>query len=232
MHFSTLRGGAEDAYSQYNLCDYTGDAPNHVSDCRKQFATALGISVERLWFPRQVHGTTVVRVDGSTPQGVEADAVITNEKGLCIGVSTADCVPLLIADRKGRGIAAIHAGWRGTVEHIAGRAVEALIDLTGGTADELVAMIGPSISPEAFEVGEEVAEAFRAAGRTDCVLGGYRKPHVDLRQANVMDLLDAGLDLLHVDCTPACSWSSPQHLFSARRLGIQSGRTASCIMMQ
>lgn len=238
VHFSTER--------EYNMCDYVGDDPIRVTDCRKQFAAALDLPVERLWFPRQVHGTTIIEVDSETPHALEADAVITTEPGLCIGVSTADCVPVLLVmmgktgedgldDGKEApiGIAAIHAGWRGTVKHIVSKAVARLIEVTGGDASHIVAAIGPSISPDAYEVGEEVAAEFVQAGRSDCVVRyGYPKPHIDLWQSNVMDLMEAGVDLGNIDCTPVCTWSNEDRLFSARRLGIRSGRISTCILMK
>lgn len=234
-HFATLRGVCDSlsAYSQYNLCNYSGDAPEHVAECRKAFADALGIPVARLWFPRQVHGTGVIVADFSTQPDQEADAVITLQKGLCIGVSTADCVPVLLYDPEKHACAAIHAGWRGTVKHIVRQVVEQMCQLTGGDPSRLLAMVGPSISPEAFEVGEEVAQEFVAADRADCIRReGFVKPHIDLWQANVMDLLEAGVELDRIDCTPLCTFQNPELLFSARQLGINSGRIVTCIMMK
>lgn len=228
VHFCTER--------EYNLCDYVGDDPVRVTGCRKQFADALDLPVSRLWFPRQVHGTEIVVVDAETPC-TEADAVITTQANLCIGVSTADCVPVLLVMKRPDGVilgvAAVHAGWRGTVRHIVRDAVGRLVEVTHGCAADVVAAIGPSISPEAFEVGEEVAEQFMQAGRGNCVIRhGYPKSHIDLWQANVMDLMEAGVDLGNIDCTPVCTFYNDSKLFSARRLGIRSGRIASCIMMK
>ena len=115
-------------------------------------------------------------------------------------MSTADCVPVLLCDPRNHVVAAVHAGWRGTVRHIVRLAVERMVSLSGGQATGIKAAIGPSISPAAFEVGDEVADEFRRAGRGECVVGGYAKPHIDLWQANVMDLLESGVDLCDVDC--------------------------------
>jgi len=199
-----------------------------------------------VWMPRQVHGTDIVIVDETTPyndslelQEVDADAVITQQAGRWIGVRTADCVPVLLADPVTRTIAAVHAGWRGTVRHIVRSTVEKMQKAFGVNPANIVAMIGPSICAESFEVGEEVAAAFAAAGRADCVirktlspLGSwipYSKPHVDLWQSNAMDLFEAGVALDQVDCTPLCTYQNEKVLFSARQQGIETGRIVSAI---
>lgn len=235
-HFFTLRGASDfhtDPYGEINLCDYVGDSPEHVRMSRRRVAEALSIGVGDLRFPRQVHGCEIAVVDAFSPVDVEADAVITCEAGLCIGVSTADCVPVLFADTQGRAVAAVHAGWRGTVAGIVRKAVGRFCEVAACRPDEIVAVIGPSISPEAFEVGDEVAECFREAGFGDCILRKeYLKPHIDLWQANAGQLLDAGVQLEMIDCTPLCTYTSYNRLFSARRLGTASGRIASCIMLK
>lgn len=201
-----------------------------------------------VWMPRQVHGSEIVIVEEKTPvdessaiQPVDADAVITQVKGRWIGVRTADCVPVLLYDPETRTVAAVHAGWRGTVKHIVKKTVEVMQATLGVKPELLLAMIGPSISAESFEVGEEVAEAFVSAGRGDCVLRqtlspqgrliSFAKPHVDLWQSNAMDLLEAGVELDHIDCTPLCTYQNEDVLFSARQQGIETGRIISAICL-
>lgn len=201
-----------------------------------------------VWMPQQVHGTTIIEVDTKTPMDVnldrqpfDADAVITHEKGMWIGVHTADCVPVLLYDPRQGTVAAVHAGWRGTVKHIVSLTLQKMRDEMGSQMSEVLAMVGPSISPEAYEVGEEVAEEFVKAGRGECVLrtlwgpnGRQRlsKPHVDLWQSNVMDLLEAGVDLQHIDCTPWCTYEHYQEIYSARREGIGTGRIVTAIRLK
>lgn len=201
-----------------------------------------------VWMPKQVHGTDIVIVTPEMPldesaelQPVEADAVITTRKELWIGVRTADCVPVLLCDTEKKVIAAVHAGWRGTVQHIVKKVVMKMSEEFGCNASDILAAIGPSISPESFEVGEEVALAFQQAGREDCVLRqiwGNRgmqplsKPHIDLWQSNVMDLLEAGVDLQHIDCTPLCTYQNYQDFYSARKEGIETGRIVSAIRFE
>lgn len=194
-----------------------------------------------VWMPRQVHSAVVCEVDSADAPIPEADAVITRQPGLWIGVRTADCVPILLCDPVQRVVAAVHAGWRGTVAHILRITVEQMISTQGCHSSDLYAAIGPSISPEAFEVGEEVADAFVRAERADCVLRqiwgpqglqALAKPHVDLWQSNVMDLLDCEVPLEHIDCTPWCTFSHDDVLFSARRQGIGTGRIVSAIQIK
>lgn len=187
-----------------------------------------------VWMPRQVHGTMIVNVNSMTDEVVEADAVITNQRGLWIGVRTADCVPVLLCDVTSGVVAAVHAGWRGTVNHIVAKTVRQMVRDFGCRPEAISAMIGPSISPERFEVGEEVADAFVNSGREDCVLRNIlgrplTKPHVDLWQSNVMDLEEEGIQLDKIDCTPLCTFDNQDLVFSARREGINTGRIVSAI---
>jgi len=201
-----------------------------------------------VWMPQQVHGATIVVVDANTPmdltlecQPLDADAVITREKGMWIGVRTADCVPILLYDPKQGIVAAVHAGWRGTVKHIVKLTLRKMQVEMDSLMSDVFAMVGPSISPEAYEVGEEVAEEFLKAGRADCILRAFWgpsgkqpivKPHIDLWQSNVMDMLEEGIDLQHIDCTPWCTFEHYQEIFSARREGIGTGRIVSAIRLK
>lgn len=187
--------------------------------------------------PHQVHGSRIVELEDPMQAVTDADAVITRLTDQWIGVRTADCVPVLLVDTTQHIVAAVHAGWRGTVAHITRLTVQRMVEM-GGSIANIYAAIGPSIGPDAFEVGEDVALAFANAGRGDCVahnmwgpLGRVPllKPHVDLWQSNVMDLVDAGVELDHIDCTPCCTYSNNDVLFSARREGIGTGRIISAI---
>lgn len=231
VHFCTLRGGNDSPYARINLCDYTGDDPRHVALSRKLFADCLGIAVEKMWFPRQVHGTRVMVVDSSAPAGQQADAVITSEREQLIGVSTADCVPVLLYDRCKRVVAAVHAGWRGTIGRIVEKTVEAMKSNYECHPSDILAVICPSISLESFEVGSEVADKFVNEGYSDCISFDYPKPHIDLWKANVKQLVAMGIEEQNIDCSPICTFQNGDILFSARRLGIESGRMISAIIM-
>src|SRR5688572_3343674 len=138
--FSTRRGGVSTGrYATLNLGAKWGDDPAHVEHNRRRVAAAGGFALERLYTARQVHGARVALiVEGVVPARVaeaEADALVSTVAGAALGVFTADCVPILIADSDGRA-AAVHAGWRGTVAGVAAAAVEALVS-TGARRESL-----------------------------------------------------------------------------------------------
>ena len=237
--FSTERHCTEQAapYDGFNITHYCGDEGEHVRRCREQLCAQLGIQDSRLIVPRQVHG---VRIEEVTEQhlGVafeDTDALITRLAGVCIGVSTADCVPLLMYDRVTGAIAAAHAGWRGTVGRIGVQTLQAMQEAYGTKADDVACVVGPSIGPEAFEVGEEVYETFAEAGfPMDDI--AYRHPatqkwHIDLWQANVWQLMQAGVQENAIQVSGVCTYMNHARFFSARRLGINSGRMFTGIMI-
>jgi len=233
--FSTQRGLPTGPYSSFNITHYCGDSPEHVARCRAELAAWLGIPAERIVLPRQTHGTEVRAVTASTPpEALEGiDAVMTDEPELCIGISTADCIPLLLFDPVHRAVAAIHAGWRGTVQHIAEKAVRKMQRTYGTAPAHLQAVIGPGISREAFEVGDEVYEAFRQAGfdmtRITVRCGKW---HIDLPAANRLQLESAGLKPERIQDCGICTFGNPEIWFSARRLGLRSGRIFTGIMLE
>lgn len=232
--FSTRRGPATGPYASFNITHYCGDRPDHVARCRTELAARLGIPAHRIVLPRQTHGSEVRTVTAATKadelEGV--DAVTTSEPRLCIGVSTADCIPLLLYDPDHRAVAAVHAGWRGTVQRIAEKAVEAMRRAHGSDPQRLRAVVGPGIGREAFEVGDEVYAAFRAAGfDTTAIACRHDKWHIDLPAANRLQLTGAGLRDEHIHDCGICTYSHPETWFSARRLGIQSGRIFTGILL-
>lgn len=234
-HFITTRNGAVSgsSYSSFNMCDYVGDDPMSVEYCRQRMARQLEIPVANLLFPRQVHGDRIAVAEDLSLLD-ECDALITNQPHLCIGVSTADCVPILLYSPQKQVVGAVHAGWRGTVMHIAAKTVRRMCELYGCEPSGIVAGIGPSISSDSFEVGEEVAQAFREAGFIEVGLRNNitGKPHIDLWEANRQDLLQAGLISEKIEIAEICTYKNPSRLFSARREGIKSGRIASAIMLK
>ena len=189
-------------------------------ESRRRVAAALAPR-GRLLLLKQVHGACVVRApwDG-TP---EADAGTASAPGLLLGVETADCLPVFVVDPHRRALAAAHAGWRGTAQGVAARAVEALL-AEGSRAHDLVAALGPCIGPCCYEVGEDVRAAFGAGGDGLFRPGPAGKPHFDLRQANARQLVAAGLRaeaLAHVD---ECTRCRADLYHSYRRDGRGAGR--------
>jgi YfiH family protein len=158
LAFCSERSGGVSAppYDSLNLGDHVGDDEAAVAENRRRLASQLQA---RPVFLKQVHGCGVVQLDRDTPDGIEADACWTTERGVACTMMVADCLPVLLADRAGQVVGAAHCGWRG----LAGGVLEALwaqMAPLAGAPQEVVAWLGPCIGPEAFEVGPEVRTAF------------------------------------------------------------------------
>src|SRR6266545_227370 len=200
-----------------------------------QVAASLGIAASHLLLIRQVHRADVaIARRGRTGEWAwpEADVIVSNDPGSAIGVRVADCVPLLLADRRLRVVGAAHAGWRGTVQDAAGAAVRALAREFGSVPADLVAAIGPCLGPCCGEVGDEVVEAFRSAGHPGAALerwftrGPSGRPHVDLWTANSDQLIAAGLPRAHVHVARLCTKTHASLLHSYRVDKEDAGRMA------
>jgi hypothetical protein len=180
----------------------------------------------------QVHGTRVaVVLDGNTSRDeLEGyDALTTNVRGVTIGVRTADCVPILLHDPVRHAVAAVHSGWRGTVADILGHTIATMRDIWQTDARDLVAVIGPSISRQSFQVGQEVADAFARQGfpmqailtdegpRQECTMHGGL--HIDLWEACRWLLVRAGMDEGRIHVTGQCTYLQSDLFYSARREG-------------
>lgn len=202
---------------------------------RAQLATAMGIEEQWLYMPSQVHGTRIARVDKSTPKEelLETDALISNEKGLCIAVMSADCVPILLYDTKNRAVGTVHAGWRGTVAKILEKTLAAMQLHFGTRGEDLLAGVGPSVSQESYEVGGEViAAVVQAFGAENGLLlpqPGNNKAKLDLWKANTRQLLNFGVAPASIEVANLCTVKQNQHFFSARKG--DSGRFAAGIML-
>lgn len=238
LHFVTTRRGGVSAgnYASLNLSEYCGDDPAAVRQNRQRLCAALGILPENLCVPRQVHGDRAALCESSATLAGEADALITGEPGICMAVSAADCVSVLIYAPDRKMAAAIHAGWRGTAAHIVTKTLCRMTEEWHCDPRRMLAGIAPAISAEAFEVGEEVCEAFAAAGM-DMKAVSKRNPatgraHIDLKEANRRQLLDAGLTDSHIEVSDLCTYARPDEFFSARRQGINSGRMLAGIMIK
>lgn len=218
---NSYREGCKDPASPYDgfsVCTYTGDNVVHTQECLEQLSREIHVSAECIFMPRQVHGTRVAVVGTDNLDG--ADAVIVTGSGKAAAINTADCVPVVIIDEERQIAAAVHAGWRGAV---AGVIQETVARMKALGAHNMKGFIGPCICRECFEVGEEVATFFPEK----FIDRSKRKPHVDL-PAYVKDVLnDSGVTVSvgQPPCT-RCEW---HHYFSARRLGIQSGRNLTLV---
>ena len=140
-----------------------------------------------------------------------------------IGIQTADCLPVLLVDPRRRQVAAAHAGWRGTVKGVTRAAVLGL-EARGSRPPDLVAALGPGIGACCYEVGEELREAFGPAGSEFFRAGPKGKPHLDVRAANVRQLVDSGVPPESIHHLPDCTFCLPDRYHSYRRDGKGSGR--------
>jgi polyphenol oxidase len=225
--FTTRQGGVSvGRYATLNVGERWGDAPEAVAENRRRIAQAGGFSLEHLRTVKQVHGHAVLRAR-ELQAGSEADALWAHrdEAPLVVGVLTADCVPVLLVDRRGTVACAIHSGWRGTVTRIVVHAVETLRE-AGVTPDELLAAIGPCIEQDAFEVGEEVASQF---DETHVMRPPGARPHVDLVGACRVQLLEAGVPEAAIERVGGCTHRHVDRYFSYRRDGAGIGQMLSFV---
>lgn len=250
---TTRQGGvSEGPYASLNLADHVGDRPEAVAENRARLRAALELPAEPAWL-RQVHGTRVAGAAAAPgPEPTEADGACTDRPGVVCAVLTADCLPVLLSDRAGTRVAALHAGWRG----LAAGVLEAGVGALACPPRELIAWVGPGIGPQAFEVGDEVREAFVAGtpahGRFFTPRGGSAaapagagagaphpagapsKPHggpwlADLPGLARSRLLEAGVG--HVTVSGACTFRDRERWFSYRRDGGVTGRMATLIWL-
>jgi len=242
--FSTTRQGgySEGRYGEFNINRYCGDSEEAIRQNRSWLCLHLGISDERLIMPHQVHLTEMAVIDEAFLQlsaeerlarleGV--DALMTDVASVCIGVSTADCIPVLLFDPVHQAGCAIHAGWRGTVQRIVEKAVAKMTAVYGTHPADLVAQIGPGIHLDSFEVGDEVYDAFAREGfRMELISKKYEKWHIDLPECNRQQLLSVGIPASQIAVSPVCTFQQSDRFFSARRLTVNSGRIfTGCIIM-
>ena len=191
-----------------------------------RLATGWPPETETLVTLRQVHSDRVLEAQAAGCAG-EADALITNRPGLPLSIRTADCLPILIADFRTRSIAAVHAGWRGTLLGVLPKTVQAMAERFGTRMEDLSIAAGPAIGPCCFEVGPEVARQFRHLfpERTDL----DRQTTIDLAEANRRQLRHIGVsDAQFVPC-PDCTFCNPDTFHSYRRDRDASGRMVSAI---
>ena len=242
---TTRHGGCSTGnYASFNCTPYTGDHPDCVRKNQELLCAALPFTPRELVIPFQTHGISSLIIDEtylnathserqSMLQGV--DALITRTPRCCICISTADCIPILLYDKEHHAIAAVHAGWRGTVRHILAHTLRRMHATCGTEGKDIIACIGPGIYFASFEVGDEVHEAFRAEGFPMEQISAWKpethKYHIDLWKANHLQLSDFGVPSRQIETAGICTYRQHEDFFSARRLGIKSGRILSGIML-
>jgi len=221
--FSTRAGGVSTVYGDADLkLGFTkDDSPNAVRENRRRFVAAVaGEPDVPLTAIRQVHGTKIAIVRENPREPLEADGLMTATPGIILGVQAADCVPMLLVDLRLRVVAALHAGWRGTVPGMAARSIEKMRDEFGSAPQDIIAAVGPSIGVCCYEVGDEVrAEFDRAFGYAKELFHGR---NLNLWEANRRQLLDAGLSDEAVtvlgECTGCARTGDGQRKYFSHRM--------------
>lgn len=216
--FFTRRGGASSGiFAGLNCGPGSTDLREAVSINRDRVAEALGLAAGALVGVHQVHSADVVTVTEPPAAPVRADAMVTATPGLALTVLTADCQPVLFADRAAGVIGAAHAGWRGALCGVL-EATVAAMEALGARRGEVVAIIGPTISQRAYEVGPEFLDAFLAEDRDYSRFfagGAGDRVHFDLPGFGLHRLRGAGV--ARAEWTRHCTYSDPERFFSYRR---------------
>lgn len=229
--FSTRIGGVSGfPENSLNLAGFDEDSAENIYENRRRFLKLFDGNFEltTVW---QVHGDGVKIVENSEDAKNDEekfDSLISNLENLLIGVKTADCVPVLIGDPKTKSFAAVHAGWRGTVESIALKAIEKMQNEFGAKPEDLICAIGPAATCKNYEIGQDVINAFDKKFST----GGKlfietRKGHalIDLHLANKDQLLSIGVKAENIFIAPLCTMERTDLFFSYRREKKSYGKT-------
>jgi purine-nucleoside/S-methyl-5'-thioadenosine phosphorylase / adenosine deaminase len=239
--FTTRLGGVSpEPYASLNLAslrkDPDADANTNVAENFRKVRKALGCRQHIRVQVNQVHGKDVWLPPAKPVRPMDApraDAVVSDRAGQLLMVRVADCVPVLLSDKDGRVVSAVHAGWRGIIAGVIGSAVGALTRLSGADASCVVAAVGPCIGVNRFEVGPEVAQAFDEAGLADAVNNhDWDRPHVDLPAAVAHQLQRAGVHSPRIDRTDRCTFDHAGDFFSHRRDHGRTGRQAALIAIR
>ena len=253
--FSTSHGGVSSLHGEkiLNLAFTEWDERDNVRKNRRLFQSAINADALTLVALKQFHSDIVCDFSAVPDEACNGDASITNSQKLLLGVQTADCVPILLVDPKHRAVAAVHAGWRGTLHRIVEKTIGRMTMQYGTRPDDLLAAIGPAIGGCCYEVGTEVAAAFQSqferapewfdelrTGDEPNPLQwlnqfppGHRPPpknvRLDLRKANRAQLLDAGVHAQNIFVSDLCTACRQDLLFSYRKQGAESGRMMAAI---
>lgn len=243
--FTTRAGGvSEGMFSTLNLSFTRGDEPAAVMENYRRLAQVFQKTPEDFVCTDQTHTTNVLRV-GQQQRGygvtkakpyTDIDGLITNEPGVILSTFYADCVPLYFVDPAHKAIGLSHSGWRGTVDRMGEKTLEAMRDAFGTNPSDVIAAIGPSICQDCYEVSEDVAErfydAFAGHGEEILMEKGNGKYQLDLWKANEIVMLEAGVLPEHLAVTNICTCCNPMQLFSHRASQGKRGNLGAFLMLK
>lgn len=221
-------------FAWLNLAFHVGDDPERVRENRRILARQEGFELSRLVAAQQVHGSSVrlVSRDDSGRGALsyedalpDCDALVTAEEGLPLLILVADCAPVLLVDPARRVCAVVHAGWRGALASIAGETIETMSREFGTRPGEVLAAIGPCLSVENLEVGEEVAAQVEVQDAASVVRAErWIKPHLDLRGLIRRGLVQVGVNEANLEVSPLCPKERSEVFFSHRGQNGRAGR--------
>ena len=237
---SVAYGAADAAHGDLNLGFTAEDDTESVRENRRRLVERVSGSAEtRLAVIRQIHSGASVVLRAGEPlwsESPQADGILSDQPGVLLAVQTADCIPVLVADRERRVVAAFHAGWRGTAQRIVEQGVARMRTEFGSQPEHLVAAIGPGIGGCCYAVGEELHARFRAEFDDGAAL--FRRStgetfagelFLDLTEANRRQLLAAGVVAQRIAIIGGCTACQPQRFFSHRAQRGRTGRMMSVI---
>lgn len=258
--FSSRIGGVSQGYyASMNLSTNGEESMEVILENYRRIASVLGESVEQFVKSKQTHTTNVMRVTREDAgKGItkplsytDVDGLITNEPGLVLSTTYADCVPLYFVDPVHKAIGLSHSGWRGTVGKMGKQTLLAMKDAFGTESKDVICAIGPSICKDCYEVSEDVVMAFEDAfsknmhllkredKSADAENGNelfYKKENgkyqLDLWNANKLVLLEAGVLEDHIQITDLCTCCNPDYLFSHRATGGKRGLLGAFLMLK
>lgn len=224
---STVReGGSSDApFNGLNLGHHVGDNPAHVAQNRATLVSSANMPTAPVWL-NQVHGVNVLSLPYTLNGQPDADAVYTNVARQVCAIMTADCLPVLLCNGAGNEVCAVHAGWKGLLNGVVENALDRFADSHG-----MHAWLGPAIGPQAFEVGDEVRQAFvsRDARAKMAFIAHGSAWLADIYQLARLRLQHKGVD--QISGGEYCTFSDPSRFYSYRREPV-TGRQASCIWIE
>jgi polyphenol oxidase len=243
---STRLGGvSQPPYDSLNLGFGTSDTPENVSQNRKILAETLEIPLENFCVPQQTHSAnSKIITSQDAGKGIftketalpNTDGLISNQTNICLLVQSADCVPVLMYDSKNQVIAAVHAGWRGTVQKIVANTFEQMKNTFNSTPEHIWVGVGASISPECYEIGEEVVESVEKAFKTKEKYLIWnkitQKYHLDLWFANQQTLIEMGIPSKQIEIMGICTQKNSDMFFSSRQAKGITGRFGAGIMLK
>ena len=249
VHFSTTRVGgvSNGTYSSFNMGNFSDDSPLNIHENRKILAQMFYMKMNDFIIPHQTHGTRVLKIDEEFLKldhttSIEimygVDSIITDIRDKFLCVTTADCVPIIIFDKKTKAIAAIHAGWKGTSGKIVDKTISAMQKEYNSTPQDMFVGIGPAISQQNYEVGNEVIQEMSDNGidlsHSNVCTEKYStsKYHINLKEINRRELISLGVPEANIETSQLCTFEKQELFFSARRQTVHSGRMLTGIMLK